>query len=369
MKNYHGVTRSKHEVARSFSASLYSCVFKLYIFFLILILSSCSKTEPSRTEFALGTVCSVTLFEHGKDRVYKDIFSRVREIENRMSVNIPASDLSRVNTAAGIEPVIVHEDVFFVLRRALHYAQITGGAFDPTVGPLVSLWGIGGDNPHVPSQMEIDGTLPLVNWRSVELDAAKQSVFLKNRGMSLDLGAIAKGYAADEAAAIIKKAGIEQAIIDFGGNIVVLGDRKHTNLWSTGSLWRIGIQNPSENRGIYIGLVQTKESGVVTSGVYERFFEKDGQRYHHIFSPFSGFPAKTGRLAENELLSVTIITQNSIDADALSTAAFVMGCVKGAALIESLPGTEAIFIFDDRSVLKTTNADFSLTDNSFSIVP
>jgi thiamine biosynthesis lipoprotein len=316
-------------------------------------LFSCTQTDYFKTEFALGTKCTVRFFEKVNKSVYDDIFKRIREIENLMSINIPASDVSRINAAAGIQPVQVHGDVYKVIERALQYAQISGGAFDPTVEPLVSLWGIGDGNPRVPSQAEIEQVLPLVNWRNVELDAQTRSVFLTRRGMSLDLGAIAKGYAADEAAAIIKRAGIKRAIIDLGGNIVVLGERKD------GNLWRVGVQNPNENRNEYIGILQITERSIVTSGIYERFFEEEGIRYHHIFSPSTGYPA------DNGLLSVTITAPNSMDADALSTTVFVLGFVRGSALIESLTETEAVFIFNDLSVRKTHGADFSLTDKTF----
>jgi len=325
--------------------------------FVLLFLSTCSQPQSSRTEFVLGaTVCTITLFEQGKDSIYRDIFSRLREIENLMSVNIPSSDVSRINAAAGIEPVQVHDDVFKVIERALYYAQLSGGAFDPSVGPLVSLWGVGSNNARVPSQAEIEKVLPLINWRDIELDPQTKSVYLKNRGMSLDLGAIAKGYAADEAAVIIKKANIDRSIIDLGGNILILGEKKD------GSLWKVGVQDPDGSRGSYIGILQITEQTVVTSGVYERFFEEEGTRYHHIFSPSNGFPVSNG------LLSVTIIAHNSTNADALSTAVFVLGYEKGMSLIESLSETEAIFIFEDRSVRKTAGADFTLTDNSFRLV-
>jgi len=326
----------------------------LFLFFL-LIFSACSRGEPSRAEFALGTVCRITLFDRGNEKVYQEVFARIREIENLMSVNISGSDVSRINAAAGVEPVQVHENVFDVIKRALYFAEISGGAFDPTVGPLVSLWGISGDNPRVPSQEEIDGALSVINWQDVELDANTRSVFLKHRGMALDLGAIAKGYAADEAAAVIKSSNIKRAIIDLGGNIVTLGENKDKRLW------RVGIQNPLEGqeRGAYLGVLQVTEQTVVTSALNERFFEKDGVRYHHIFSPFHGYPA------DNDLLSVTIIAHNSMDADALSTAVFVLGYEKGKALIESLPDTEAVFVLKDMSIQKTSGADFSLTDSTF----
>ena len=330
----------------------------IYIFlFVLLFLAECSQPQSSRTEFVLGAaVCTITLFEQGKDSIYRDIFSRLREIENLMSVNIPLSDVSRINAAAGIEPVQVHDDVFKVIERALYYAQLSGGAFDPSVGPLVSLWGIGSNNARAPSHAEIEKVLPLINWRDIELDPQTKSVYLKNKGMSLDLGAIAKGYAADEAAVIIRKENIARAIIDLGGDILILGKKKDR------SLWKVGVQDPDGSRGSYIGILQITEQTVVTSGVYERFFEENGIRYHHIFLPSDGFPVSNG------LLSVTIITHNSTDADALSTAVFVLGYEKGLSLIESLPETEAVFIFEDRSIRKTAGADFTLNDDSYFLV-
>ena len=318
----------------------------------MLFLVSCAQ-ESSRTDFALGTFCHITLFEQERDKVYNDVFSRIREIENLMSVNIFSSDVSRVNAAAGIEAVQVHKETFAVIKLALYYAKLSGGAFDPTVGPLVSLWGIGGGRPRVPSQAEIDETLPLVNWQYVELDEETRSVFLTRHGMALDLGAIAKGYAADEAAAVIRNSNVERAIINLGGNILTCGERKD------GNPWRVGVQNPNDDRNKYIGILQVREKSVVTSGVYERFFEEGGRRYHHIFLPENGYPA------ENGLLSVTVIARNSMDADALSTSVFVLGYERGRELIDSLPETEAVFIFNDGSVRKTAGADFTLTDNAF----
>jgi len=322
----------------------------------LLFFAGCARAEPSRAEFVMGTVCSVTLYDQAKAQVYRDIFSRLREIEDHMSFNLPDTDIARVNAAAGIAPVQVHDDVFDVIERALFYAGISGGAFDPTVGPLVSLWGIGGDNPRIPTQAEIDAVLPLVNWREVELDRERRSVFLRQPGMALDLGGIAKGYAADEAAAIIRKARLARAIIDLGGNIMTLGVRQDRRPW------RVGIQNPLDNRGAYIGIVEVRDRTVVTSGVYERNFEADGVLYHHIFSPFDGYPASNG------LLSVTIIAGASIDADALSTAVFVMGYERGMALLGSFEGIEGIFVFEDMSVRKTEGVDFVITDESYRLL-
>jgi len=323
---------------------------------------SCRQNETTRIEFALGTVCVVSLFDNGQDKIYNDIFSRLREIENLMSVNIPSSDVSRVNASSGIEPVIVHENVFTVIERAKYFAELSLGAFDPTVGPLVSLWGIGSDNQRVPSLSEIEKAISLINWRIIELNAETKSVFLTETGMALDLGAIAKGYAADETALAAIRAGVKRAKIDLGGNIILIGEKTDK------TPWRVGIQNPEKERGNILGIAQTSAplnfpalKTIVTSGIYERNFEENGKRYHHIFDPSTGYPSYNG------LLSVTIITNISMDADALSTAVFVLGYEKGSALLESFPETEAIFVFEDRSVKTTPGANFTLTDTSYRI--
>jgi thiamine biosynthesis lipoprotein len=320
------------------------------------VLTGCRKGPPSQAEFVLGTVCTINLYEQGKTRVYKEIFDRFREIEDRMSVTLPDSELNRINTHAGIEPVQVQSDVFEVLELAVHYAELSDGAFDPTVGPLVSLWNIGGDNPRLPSPEEIDALLPLVSWRDLELDRERGTVFLKRPGMALDLGAIAKGYAADEAAEILRKNRIKRAIIDLGGNILTYGEKRDK------SPWRVGVQNPLDSRGAYIGIVEIRDQTVVTSGVYERFFEAAGIRYHHLLAPADGYPARNG------LLSISIVTGRSVDADALSTAVFVLGYERGKALVESLEGVGAIFVFEDRSIRICGGAGFILTDENYRIV-
>jgi len=332
-------------------------VYKICLPALLLIFASCAP-QSSRTEYVLGAYCSVRLFDQSKDSVYNDIFARTREIDNLMSVNIPSSDISRINAAAGIAPVNVHEDTFKVIKRAIYFAEISGGAFDPSVGPLVRLWGIGGDSARVPSAEEIEKTLSLINWRDIELDEGTHSVFLKRKGMALDLGAIAKGYAADEAEAIIKNAGIKRAIIDFSGNIIILGGKK------TGSPWKVGIQNPDKRRGISYGIIKlktTEKQTIVTSGAYERFFEKDGKRYHHILSTVTGYPVNNG------LLSVTVIASCSMDADALSTSLFALGYDEGIKLLDLFPGTEAVFLFNDNSIRVTSGVNLRVLDNMFSV--
>jgi len=322
--------------------------------FCFLTLVSCAQQVTTRTDFALGTVCTITIFEKGQAGVCDEIFSRIREIEKLMSVNISSSDVSRINAVAGISPVQVHEDTFKVIERAIYFAELSGGAFDPTVGPIVSLWGIGG-KPHVPNKEEINEVLPLINWRNIEMDALLKSVYLTQSGMSIDLGGIAKGYAVDEAVKILKSHEISGAKIDLGGDIFMLGTR------SDGKPWKVGIQNPDGRHGSIIGFLQVPEKTVVTSGVYERNFEKDGVFYHHLLSVTDGYPVNNG------LVSVTIIADVSMDADALSTAVFVSGYEKGLSILKNYGDAQAVFVFKDKGVIATGGFDFTLTDKKYSM--
>lgn len=330
------------------------------LLFASLFFAACApsaQSETNRTDFVLGTVCSVWLIEGGTSKTTDEVFARLRQIEDRMSANKDGTEIAAVNANAGIKPVAVSPDTFFVISKALEYAKLTNGAFDPTVGPLVKLWGIGSDDAKVPAQKDIDAALKLIDYRKVELNASAQTVFLPVKGMRLDLGAIAKGYAADEVDSILAKHKVKAAVIDLGGNVMVFGKKKD------GSLWRVGIQNPDSSRGEYIGLVTGPEMTVVTSGIYERFFMQDGKRYHHILSTSNGYPV------DNSLVSVSIITHSSIDADALSTSVFALGLKKGMELIKSLKDVYAVFIDSTNRVYLSPGANkiFTLTSKDFTL--
>jgi thiamine biosynthesis lipoprotein len=326
---------------------------------------SCARL-PAQREFVLGTVCSVNLYEAGTRAEYRAIFAELRRIQAMMSFSAAStgtetgeSALDRINQNAGIGPVEAPAELLDLLERARYYAELSGGAFDPTVGPLAALWGIVGESPRVPAPAEIRKALDLVDWRDLLIDRKAGTAFLRRRGQALDLGAIAKGYAADRAAAILDRPSRfrlpwsgrsgKRAIIDLGGNILALGERRE-------GPWRIGIQDPLEERGIHLGILEIKDKSVVTSGIYERYFEEGGRRYHHILSTGDGYPVQNG------LLSVTIIADRSTDADALSTAVFALGPEQGLALVEALPDIEAILVREDRAVILSSGASFKLPD-------
>ena len=325
-----------------------------------LLVSSCQRSsEPLRgNTYLLGTVLNVAVHDGGyREELIDRVFERVAEIEARMSTSTTdyeTTELLAVNRAAGANPVSVSADTYAVLQEALHFSRLTNGAFDVTIWPLVTLWGIGTDSARVPDRVEIDDARRLIDYSALELLPGRE-VRLPLAGMGVDVGAIAKGYAADEASRILREAGVEHALLDFGGNILLLGSKPD------GSPWRIGVQRPDGERSSFIGVLTLADQSVVTSGPYERFFEQDGVRYHHILDSATGYPA------ENGLSQVTIVAARSMVADALSTACYVLGLEEGRALVESLPEAEAIFVTEDRVVHLTEGIGdrFELTDPAY----
>jgi thiamine biosynthesis lipoprotein len=341
----------------------------LLLIITLLFFGACiPPSRQSESRYALGTICTINLYDKGRPRVYSGAFARINELEDILSASRDGTDLDKVNKNAGIGPVKVRPELIDVLKLALYYAEESRGAFDPSVGPLVRLWGIGTEKERIPEEEEISQALDLINYRDIEINDTEETVFLKRAGMALDLGAIAKGYAIDDTAAFLAKSGIDSGIIDFGGDIFALGEKKGKKKGERKdreeNYWRIGIQDPKGNRGTYIGVLRVKNKSVVTSGNYERYFEEAGRRYHHIFSVKNGYPA------ENGLLSVTIAAGDAADADALSTAAFALGWEGGRDLIARADGAEGIFVFDDLSVRLTEDLekDFTLTADEYYIV-
>lgn len=341
----------------------------LYIGCIFLMLStvSCSRETPvdtapqTRSELLLGTVCKITVYDHPSDEAFEAAFAKISEIEAHMSLHIETSEISRINQQAGLNPVSVSADTFTVIQKALDTGVLSDGAFDPTIGPLVQAWDIGGDNPRKPPQTEIDSLLPLVDYHQVVLDAQALTVYLTQPGMVLDLGGIAKGYAADKVAEVLRAHGVQSAIINLGGNVLTVGNKPD------GSLWRIGIQNPSDERGGHAVVVSLPALSLVTSGPYERYMEFEGVVYHHILDAATGYPV------QSEFDSVSILTAESFLADALSTSVYSLGLQKGMALVDSLEGVEAIFIGKDKSIrvskgIKAGNLAFEISNKDFFLV-
>jgi len=339
----------------------YTAISYMFLFSLI-FLGSCSKDQfnpRSDNRLLLGTVCVLTLDKSEPVELFSGAFSIIEKEEKLMSLQIEDSDLNKVNRAAGVTSVEVSPDTLEVLDAALNYAVISEGAFDPTIAPLVELWGIvTGNAVTPPEKTDIERVRALTNYRKVTVNNADNTVFLEQEDMKIDLGAIAKGYVGDKIKEYLLSEGVERGIINLGGNIVVMGSKPGDEPW------KIGIQNPFDDRGKHIGLVKVIDKTVVTSGIYERFFMHEGVRYHHILDPWTGYPV------DNELASVSIISDKSIDADGLSTSLFALGVEKGLKLIEEVEGSEAIFVTRENEVILSSGATalFELKDSNFRII-
>ncbi len=310
----------------------------------------------TQTNYIMGTIIKIDIYDKVDKKILEDSFDIIRNIEKKMSLNIASSEINDLNKNGFNDFVSVSDQTAFVIEKSMSYSKLSHGYFDITVGPLVQLWGIGTDKARVPSSNEIKSALPRIGYQNVQIKDNK--VKLKKDNMIIDLGGIAKGYAADEVAQYLKSKGVKRAIIDLGGNIYALGS-KDTNL-----PWSVGIQNPfNEKRGDFIGIINVSNKSVVTSGVYERYFEKDGKKYHHILNPFTGYPV------DNELMSVSIVSNDSIDGDALSTSVFALGVQRGYELVKSLENVEAIFVTKDKEIYITPNIkdNFKLKSKDFKV--
>lgn len=324
----------------------------------IFSLSGCTKKEPepiSKEGLFLGTFCKVTIYDEASRDVLEKAFNRISEIEDKMTINKTSSEVININSKAGSDYVKVSPDTFSVIKQGKYYSQLSQGKFDITIGPIVKLWNIGTDKARVPSPDEIKNKLPLVDYSNILLNEKENKIMLKEKGMLIDLGAIAKGYAGDEVKRVLAENGVKHALINLGGNLVTLGSKLDNKAW------KLGVQNPLDSRGEYLGTIEASDKAIVTSGIYERYIEKDGKHYHHILSPENGYPI------DNSLVSVSIVADKSIDADALSTTAFALGLENGLKLIESLKNVDAIFVTKDSDVYVTSGLkdNFKITNNKF----
>ncbi len=303
----------------------------------------------------MGTIVQLKVYGKNAEKATEDALKRISDIENEMSVNIETSEITKINAKAGVSAQKVSSDAYSVIEKAVSYSKLTGGALDVTIEPIVALWGIGTDKERVPLKAEIQEKIKLVDYRDILLDEKNSTVQLRKTGEAMDLGAIAKGYTADELKKVLLDDKISSALINLGGNVFALGNKVD------GTSWNIGIQNPLDTRGQYLGTISISDKSVVTSGNYERYFIVEGKRYHHIFDPKTGYPSEAG------IISATIVSDKSIDGDALSTSTYILGVSKGLKLIESIKGVDAIFITADKKVYVTSGikGNFNLTNKEF----
>lgn len=311
---------------------------KLILFILVFTLlfnfTACQKNqEPiSKTGFYFDTVITVTLYDSSSTKELEECFVMAKKYENMLSATVENSDIWKINHANG-QTVTVSEETAALIEKAISYSELSDGAFDITIGTLSSLWNFKENNGVIPAQEEITNALSCVGYQNILVD--HNSITLTNPSTQIDLGGIAKGYIADQMKNYLNEEGITSGIIDLGGNILTVGPKESNDSY------HIGIQKPFADTGASIAAVEISDNSLVSSGVYERYFEKDGTIYHHILNPKTGYPF------ENNLLSVTIITHSSADADALSTTCFALGLENGMQLIQNLDDTEAVFITED----------------------
>ena len=282
--------------------------------------------SASITDYAMNTTVSITARGRSPEAALEAAVSEIKRIDSLMSTTSPTSDIYRINNAEAGEFVQISKEAYELIELSIEVSQASGGSFDITVNPLVELWDISSDNPEIPTESRIEDALSRVDYRNILLRSEDSSVALKEDGMSITLGAVAKGYAADRVAGILKSHGIEDAIVDLGGNIYALGTKT------------IGLQTPFASRGEYFEKCTVTDKSVVTSGPYERYFEKDGEIYHHIIDPKTGYPSQSG------LKSVSVISENSALADALSTALFAAGEDAAEGVLAEFGEPEAILL-------------------------
>lgn len=280
--------------------------------------SSAYKT----TEFLFDTTCSVTAYGRAAEASAKEAFIIIEEIHSLTNLFSSSSDVAKINSASPGETVKINKMTAEILKTALEISEKTNGAFDPTIEPLSTLWDFKAENPSVPTEKEIKAAAKKVDYTALILDTEACTV-TKKANVKIDLGAAAKGYACDKATEIFKKKNIS-AIIDLGGNVSCTGKNPKTK----DGLWRVGLQTPFKATGSFEKITEISEGSVVTSGTYQRYFEKNGEKYHHIIDPESGYPKKA------EYNAVTVVTNSSLLADCLSTACFVLGKEAGRKLAE-----------------------------------
>ncbi len=310
---------------------------RLFIIVFLVTVGGCSlqPTQPVTRSFnSMGTRASVTVAIEYSDclpELADAVHAVFQNLENQLSTYKSDSEISRLAAVAGRSPMAVSEDTYRVLELSKQYGELSGGALDITVAPLVQLWGFGGRPPHHPPDPEVIGErLGLVDFRRIELQ--KGTAFLPV-GMSVDLGGIGKGFAVDKAIEASRRSAARALMVDLGGNIRVLGQAEPE------VPWMIGIRNPFE-RDRVVGKIRLADgTAVATSGNYERFVEMEGRRYSHIIDPRTGYPVEG-------MAAVTVVSPDATTSDAFSTALFVLGMDSGLEVLRNLPGTEALFIPD-----------------------
>lgn len=300
-------------------------------------------TPVSESRILMDTIVRISIYQTRLSRQQIDqaldrAFQVMADIEAKTSVYIDSSDLFFIEKMAGQRSIPVSPGTFKILQKSLAVSEKTGGAFDITIGTIKKIWGFDSESPSVPDSTQIHAGLSQTGYQQIRL--GNNSVSLKKPGIHIDLGGAAKGYIVDSGVAVLQQSGVESGIVDAGGDMRIFG--RHP----TKEYWTIGLQHPRKPRNILLAEFHTQAASIATSGDYERFFEVEGIRYHHILDPKTGFPA-------NRCVSVTIVAKSALLADTYATAVFVMGPEKGMALIENDPLLEGMIVLEEDNRLVT----------------
>lgn len=323
----------------------------------IITQTACNNTkdvEPvSKEGFYLDTVCKISIYDMDGDldkekaeAAINKAYKRCRELENTLSNTIESSEVSQINSAGG-KWVTVGKDTLKVVKAGVKYGELSDGDFDITIGSVSGLWDFQSENPVVPEQSKITEALKHVNYKNIQFNGNKIRII--DPEAKLDLGGIAKGYVADELTTLLEKEGVTSAVINLGGNISTIGGKPD------GSPFVIGIEKPYTDRTEIIGTTTADNQTVVTSGIYERQFQKDGKIYHHVLSSKTGYPVET----QLEAVSLVAKKGRSMDIDAMSTICLMKGVDGGKAFIKKQKGVEAVFSAQGKEVAKTKGMKFT----------
>ena len=316
---------------------------KIRIYFSIVILATLliamlyngmvRPNEVSKTEFLFDTPCTITVFKNSEKSAVAEAFNEATRIHKLSNFFDSASDVSKINTAKMNKPVKVDPSIIEMLDLAGKISDSSNGAFDISIARVMRLWTFDKENPIPPTEEEIKAALAFSGKGSIAVDKNSYTVTKKYDDTQIDLGGIAKGYAADMAAKVLQEMNVKAAIIDFGGNLITIGKNPKTK----DGMWRRGLQKPFSPNGEYVKTLKIGPGAVATSGTYQRNFVYDGVLYHHIIDP------KTGKPANQAFSGVTVTASNSALADALGTAVFVLGREEGRKLAEDF-GAEVVFL-------------------------
>lgn len=282
----------------------------------------------------MGTTISLTIIHPNSRELLQQAEAMLIDFEKRFSANDPSSDLMKINQHAGIKPIKVDRDLFNLIKIGKNISISSDAIMNVTIGPLVKLWRIGFDDARLPGDEEIKERLQLIDPKNIELDEVEATVYLSKNGMEIDLGALAKGYFADILKDFFLKNGVQAGIIDLGGNVLTIG----TSPKQQDGYWRVGIQNPFKSRGNLLAVVAVKDQSVVTSGIYERTLQVGKKAYHHILDSKTGYPI------ENDVASVTIVSDLSIDGEIWTTLLFAKNTKEGIQWLNQIDGIEGVIV-------------------------